>query len=97
MRTFLERIADDPWIWGLRLALVIVGMFFVLVLTSVLSGCATVPETPPAALVSEPERLLTEEQDQLVYEMCKDGCAVLSAEQWYVIQKMLKQCGYIVI
>lgn len=31
MKRFLERIADDPWLWGLRLALAVLGLslFFV--------------------------------------------------------------------
>ena len=56
----------------------ILAIVVCLFLLAAIVGCA-----------SPPERFMTAEQDAYIYEQCQQGCAVMPAEVWEKIKKVL--------
>lgn len=75
---FWERVANDPWLYALRL----VGWFLILLLVVALLGCA-----PTRYLTAEEDAKMRE-----VCGESKD-CMVLPGEDWRALQQFMKRFG----
>lgn len=79
MKKFWERVADDPWLYAMRL----IGLFLVLLLVVTLLGCAQT-----RYLTAEEDAKMRE-----VCGGENRDCAVLSGDEWRALQHFLKKFG----